>query len=114
MTPLRIPFALVPVVILLCAAPLTAAERTGTTALASVAGGVFFTSSVVADGAVRVSPCAPATREALKPFGTDYTCAPKAPGYRCSANGRLDLVFVFSERSQCEAERKRLIDAEEE
>ena len=47
-------------------------------------------------------------------FGTDYTCAPKAPGYRCSANGRLDLVFVFSERSQCEAERKRLIDAEEE
>ena len=93
-------------------APLYAAEKTTTTKLGSFTTGFFYKSSVPADGVVQLSKCTPVTDRNLARFG-NYICSASGAGFRCTGKG-LDVIFVFGDRSACQADRSQLLNAEDE
>jgi len=98
--------------VLLLTASLQAAEKPVKITPGSVSGGFFYKSSVVADGAVQLSPCTPMSGKNMAPY-KGFGCSASGAGYRCTGKG-LDVVFLFDGRAACEADHSRTLNADEE
>ena len=96
----------------LLTAPLYAAEKPVVITPASIVNGFYYKSSVVADGVIQLSECAPMSGKNGASY-RNYTCSAEGAGYRCTGKG-LDVVFVFKNLSTCRNDRSRTLDAGEE
>ncbi len=84
------------------------------TKLSSLKTGYYFVSRSKGEGVVQLSDCLPVAKLSADLSRTAFACLPDGHGYRCTADGSLDVVFVSKSLKECQSSRKEMLSSEEE
>lgn len=98
----------------LLTAPLSlSAAVDGARKLNSFEKGFFYASTSKGDGVIQLSACKKVTKAERASF-KDFICIHDGKGFRCTTNDSLDVIFLFDSLKECDADRTRTLDSEEE
>ncbi len=90
----------------------SAIERTQE--LASFKTGYFYASVSRGEGIVQVSDCKDLKTVAQATHNKPFSCARDDGGFRCTTPESLDVIFLFKDKKECEADRTKTLSSDEE
>ena len=81
--------------------------------LTSFEQGYFYTVTTKEEGVIELSSCGSMTASA-RPSFKDFACVREGKGFRCTKNDSLDVIFLFDDLKDCDADRTETLNSEEE
>lgn len=82
--------------------------------LTSFKTGFFYASVSRDDGLVQLSDCRHIKEAARASHNRPFVCVRDNNGFRCTARESLDVIFLFKDKKECESDRKKILNSDEE
>lgn len=74
----------------------------------------FYTSISKGDGIVQLSDCKELTKTAMASFIKPFACIREINGFRCTTDKSLDVIFVFENIKDCNTDRNKTLNSDED